>query len=470
MVLPLDSSRNQIFIALTLIAALLLPICGKTQAPVDEIVSRIDGRVSNMTHAGDFAGVVYVAKGDRILLEKGYGWADPVRKDPNTASKRFMIASVSKSFAAATILQLHDKGLVDIHAPISRYLPDYPIWAAESITCHHLMSHTSGVPDYINDFPIEFKLRQVFGWTPSKDDLIKAFQDRPLLFHPGEEFRYSNSGYVLLAKIVENVTHKDFDSYLWENILVPLKMDRSGLGDFNMIGNRAVAHKGNLSKVRVINNFKPQWIYGMGEMYATASDLDKWLRSFDQQKILSDSSTQAMFTPVKNNYAYGWHVREEAGHKQYSHGGYLPGWNSYVYYYPEDTLSIIILSNQEDCNPMVLGQEISNILFANETFLLDEFHGLQSYSGRYEVIDEIGEANELSIASEILMINENRGSLEVKTPKGNTMYFSRTKPDLWHDEEEKGIDIAFRKSQNGMVMEISKGGRQWRWQKMRGSQ
>lgn len=421
-----------------------------------------------MAEKEGFSGVVYIGKGENILLEKGYGWADPVRRDPNTAQKRFMIASVSKAFAAASILQLKDRGLIDIHAPISRYLPGYPKRSADIITCHHLMSHTSGIPDYINDFPIEFKIRQVFGWTPGKDDLIKTFQDRPLNFYPGEGFRYSNSGYVLLAKIVESVSGEDFDTYLWENILEPLEMESSGLGDFNMIGNRAVGHKGGSGKSRVITNFKPQWIYGMGEMYATASDLNKWLLALDQGNLLSDESSKAMITPVKNNYAYGWHVRDHAGHTQISHGGYLPGWNSYVYYYPEDTLSIIVLSNKEESNPLLLGQEITNIMFVNEIFLLDEFYGQQAYSGRYEVIDEINEGVSLPIASDILMINEDHGSLQVRTPKGKIMYFSRIRTDVWHDEEEKGIDIYFRHDENRLVMEVTKDGQQWRWQKMKG--
>lgn len=440
------------------------------QTPIHAIISRIDAKLNHMARNEGFSGVVYVGKGENVLLEKGYGWADPIRRDPNTSDKRFMIASVSKAFAAASILQLQDRGLIDIQAPISRYLPEYPKRSGDIITCHHLMSHTSGIPDYINDFPIEFKVRQVFGWTPGKDDLIKTFKDRPLNFYPGEEFRYSNSGYVLLAKIVEKVTGQEFDTYLWENILEPLEMNSSGLGDFNMIGNRAVAHKGGMSKSRVITNFKPQWIYGMGEMYATASDLNKWLHALNQNTILSSKATQAMITPVRSNYAYGWHVRDHAGHTQISHGGYLPGWNSYVYYYPEDTLSIIVLSNKEESNPMALGREISNIMFVNEIFFLDEFYGQQAYTGRYEVIDEIEENVGLPIASDILMINEEHGSLQVRTPKGKIMYFSRIQPNVWHDEEEKGIDLYFRRDKNRLVMELTKDGHQWRWQKMKGQQ
>lgn len=433
-----------------------------------EVVSRIDARLSKASQVDGFSGVAFVGKGDEVLLEKGYGWANPQKREPNDASKRFMIASVSKAFAAAAILQLQDRGLLHVDDPIGQHLENYPEGPANSVTIHHLLSHTSGIPDYINDFPLEFKVRQVLGWTPSKDDLIGAFQDRPLNFYPGDEFRYSNSGYVLAAKIVENVSGMDFDDYIWENILAPLGMERTGLGDFNMIGNRAVAHKGSRSKFKVIQNFKYQWIYGMGEMYATASDLDTWLKSFNDSTLLSADSRKRMFTPVRNNYAYGWHVNDVYGHLRYSHGGYLPGWNSYVFYYPEDSISIVLLSNNEDVNPLAMGEEISRILYMNEVHLMDVHVKRRGYVGRYETLASTEDGGERPIEGEILTINENHGHLEVRTPSGDRLFFSRTESEEWEEESDRGMQLEFRRKDGHLVMEVSMEGQRWQWQKMRG--
>lgn len=452
--------------------ALLLLACtlpGKGQQRMEEVVARIDARLSRSAQTNAFSGVAFVGRGDRVLLNKGYGWANPQKREPNTPSKRFMIASVSKAFAAAAILLLQDRGLLDVHDPIGTHLEDYPEEVGESVTIHHLLSHTSGIPDYINDFPLEFKLRQMTGWTPSKDDLIAAFQDRPLSFYPGSEFHYSNSGYVLLAKIVENVSGQPYDEYLWEHILSPLGMERTGLGDFQMVGNRAVAYKGSIAKSKVIRDFKYQWIYGMGEMYATASDLHKWLRALTDSTLLSARSRELMFTPVLNNYAYGWHVSDVYGHPHYSHGGYLPGWNSYVYYYPEDSISIVLLSNNEDVNPMQMGMDISQILYMNEVHLMEGEEGRQKLAGRFELLEAPAVDATPPIEGEIITINEQRGSLELRTPEGRRIFFSRSGTQAWTDDFEMGIRLDFWHEGGRFFMEASRDGQQWRWQKMRGT-
>lgn len=451
------------------LAGLLGAMPLSAQPNMDAIVSRMDAFLAKSSQKSSFSGVVYVGKRQEVLLSKGYGWANPRRKEMNNPGKRFMIASVSKAFAAAAILQLEDRGLLKVNDPIGKYLPEYPDWAADAITIHNLLSHTSGIPDYINDFPIEFKFRQMLGWNPGKDELISIFQDRPLNFYPGERFRYSNSGYVLLAKIVEVVTGEEYDTYLWKNILQPLEMDDTGLGDFNMIGNRSVAHKGSLTRSRMIRNFNYQWIYGMGEMYATAGDLNKWLQSFSDTLILSRAAQEKMFQPVENGYAYGWHVRDQFGHTQYSHGGYLPGWNSHVFYYPEEAISIIVLSNNQDANPLDLGRNLSGILFRNEIEKLRPSPTRDLYAGRYELLNTTRKARAtLPIPAEILMVNERPDLLELRTPKGQSMYFVRSEKGRWMDDGAQEIQLTFSKNENRLVLRMSKGGQQWQWQKMHG--
>ena len=442
------------------------------QSRVESVIGRVEARMKLAEQQEGFSGVVLIGKGERILLNRGYGWADPDIGLKNSKRKRFMIASVSKSFAAACILQLEEKGQLNTNDPISKYLPDYPSWSGESITIHQLLTHTSGIPDYINDFPLKFKLRQLTGWTPNKEELISSFKDRPLNFYPGEKFKYSNSGYVLLAKIVEVVSEKDFGIYLWQNILEPLGMHDSGIGDFDLIGNRANAYKGKGNRKKVITNFKKEWIYGMGGIYSTASDLNKWLLSFSDTLILSQPSKDKMFSPNKNNYGYGWHVYDVNGHMQYSHGGYLPGWNSYVFYYPEDTLSVVVLSNVEHANPLEMCGSISRIFYMNK---LDQRPdgGKDKIVGRYEMLKSpdpqsgIETMNDAPFEAEIVTVNEEEGNLKVKTSQGETLRFLRLDKDEWQDPNEE-LKLQFKETGGSILLQVSKNGKQWRWRKLSG--
>jgi CubicO group peptidase (beta-lactamase class C family) len=423
----------------------LLPLFGRAQTRLESVVGRIDARMQMAEQNEGFSGTVFVGKGGRMLLNQGYGWADPVIGLKNNGEKRFMIASISKSFTAASILQLEQKGLLSTHDPIGKYLPDFPEWAGQNITIHHLLTHTSGIPDYINDYPLKFRMKQVAGWLPSK---------------------YSNSGYVLLARIVENVSGKDFDNYLADNILDPLGMENTGVGDFDLVNNRAVAYKGKGKKKRPIENFKKEWIFGMGEMYSTATDLSKWLVSFSDTLILSKASKDKMFSPEKNNYGYGWHVYDVFGQMQYSHGGYLPGWNSYVYYYPEDTLSIVVLSNVEHANPLDMCGNISRILYVNK---IDQpsYFASENLVGRYEVLSDGVQEKETPFETDIVTVNELEGCIAVKTTTGETIRFSRLGTDEWQDQHAQML-LQFKETGGSMYLQVTKNGKSWRWQKLSG--
>ena len=457
--------KNGLYKAFCFMLLLLMASGIDAQDRLSSVMGRVRARLLQAEQNGEFSGVVLIGKGDRILLNEGFGWADPFIGVRNTESKRFMIASVSKAFAAASILQLQEKGLLSIEDPIGKHLPEYPSWGGENITIHHLLTHTSGIPDYINDFPLKFKLKQFTGWTPAREELIESFQDRPLNFFPGDDFKYSNSGYVLLARIVEVVSGMDYEKYVARNILEPLEMDNTGMGDFDKIGNRAVAFKGVGTKKKMIDNFKSEWIYGMGEIYSTAEDLNKWLTSFSDTTILSEASKRSMFTPELHNYAYGWHVYDIFGRKQYSHGGYLPGWNSYVFFFPEDTLSVIVLSNLENSNPMEICGNISRVVFLNG---LDHARKTKEdkYAGRY-ALEAPAKEKEAPFEAEIVTVNEEEGHLRVKTPKGKTLRFTRTAQDQWHDIRDE-VRISIRETGGGLVLQVSKNGKQWRWHKLSG--
>lgn len=429
-------------------------------------MGRIEARLLQAEEKKGFSGVVLVSKGEEVLLNQGYGWADPELKLKNNTRKRFMIASLSKAFAAASILQLEQRNRLRVDDKIGKYLVDYPAWAAENITIHQLLNHTSGIPDYINDFPLRFKMKQMMGWTPTQEELIAAFAERPLNFYPGESFKYSNSGYVLLAKIVEEVSGKSYQQYVQDNILKPLKMYDTGFGNFDEVGNGAVAYKGKNGRKRTISNFKEEWIFGMGGMYSTTNDLHKWLRSFSDTLILNEASREKMFSEGKHSYGYGWHVYDIFGHKQVSHGGYLPGWNSYVFYYPEDTISVVVLSNYEHSNPMEICGSVSRILYLNHIHEPPATKA-EKYAGRYEALESANPRLELPFEAEIVTVNGTRDNIQVKTPRGETVQFKPNGSGDWQASDEE-LRLRFTEAGGSVVLQVIKNGKQYRWRKLSG--
>lgn len=441
----------------------VLPAGVAAQANLLPVVNRIEATLLQAEQKDGFSGVVLVGRGEDIVYQNSFGWAGPQMDRKNSLDRKFMIASVSKAFAAVSILQLEARGLLSTDDLIGDYLPGYPDWAGKNITIHQLLTHTSGIPDYINDRPVWFKLRQMGGWTPSKEELIASFQNRPLNFLPGTKFKYSNSGYVLLAKIVENVSGQEYGEYLYQHILDPLGMFNTGAGDFNMVGNRAVAFNKIGGKLRPIANFKSEWIYGMGELYSTAGDLNRWLQSFGDTVLLSEASKAKMMATETHNYGYGWHVQDFMGHPLISHGGYLPGWNSYVYYFPQDTLSVIVVSNSERANPMEMCSHISRILFLNKIGTPSQDASAQ-YAGRYEIINSGESLPETPFESEIVTLHPADGGLQLRTPRGKTFRLTRLQADEWTDPQ---AELKMHFKGNGLL-QVTKNGQEWQWRKLSG--
>ncbi len=170
-----------------------------------------------------FTGAVLVARDGKVLFARGYGMANLEHSIPNSPSTKFRLGSITKQFTAAAILQLQEKGKLSVQDPVCKYVPDCPAaWAP--VTIHHLLTHTSGIPNFTS-FPDYLKTMMIAS-PPEKS--LERFRDKPLEFTPGEKFNYSNSGYVLLGFILEKAAGQNYDEYLRANIFAPLGMNASG--------------------------------------------------------------------------------------------------------------------------------------------------------------------------------------------------------------------------------------------------
>jgi CubicO group peptidase (beta-lactamase class C family) len=322
--------------ALVLLVFVATPLTAAAQD-----AARFDQLVQSYVSSRSFMGAVLIARGAEVVFSKGYGLANVEWDIPNTPATKFRLGSITKQFTAASILLLEERGKLKVEDPVSQHLPDAPpAWKA--VTIAHLLNHTSGIPSFTS-FP-EYRSRQPF--AASTEQIVSWFRDKPLEFPPGEKMNYSNSGYVLLGYLIEKITGDTYEHFVQQNIFTPLGMKDSGYDSNSaIIRNRAAGYSPGPNG-RVNAGFIHMSIpHAAGALYSTTEDLLRWELGLFGGKLLSSASLQKMTTPAKNNYAFGLVVLGVDGHKTFTHGGGIEGFNTMLAYLPDDKVTIVVLSN-----------------------------------------------------------------------------------------------------------------------------
>ncbi len=303
------------------------------------------------------------------VFQQAYGFADSDAHIPNTTQTNFRLGSVTKQFTAMGILLLQERGKLHVQDHICLYIPDCPpLW--QTITIHELLTHTSGIPDYtdLRDFV------STQGQHVTPEQLIARFKNLPLRSPPGKEFRYSNSGYVLLGYLIEKVTGTMYADFLRKNIFEPLKMYHTSYDDVHP---QFPDHATGYSK----NNVKAVFVdisvaYSAGGLTSTVEDMYRWDQALTHHLLLSQASYHAMFTPYINcpppgncflstdlGYGYGWFIaREPQGLLNYHPGG-IDGYVSYNGFYPDRDVDIVVLSNVESTDVFKIGLDLASLVF-----------------------------------------------------------------------------------------------------------
>lgn len=323
------------------------------------LASKLDAHVLGYVAQDKFAGAVLVARDGKPILERGYGPANREWDIPNTPDTKFRLGSITKQFTATLILQLEQQGKLAVTDPISKYVPDSPP-AWEKITIHHLLSHTSGLPNFTG-FPEYHKTKPL---PSSLTEMIARFRGKPLEFEPGSKWNYSNSGYILLGFIIEKVSGKPYADVLRESILDPLGMKDSG---YDMAGpilrHRASGYTPVDKGWRNAEYIDMTIPHAAGALYSTVEDLLKWDQALYTDTLLPAAARQKMFTPVLHDYGYGWAVEKQGTHARIAHGGGIDGFNTFIARYPDDRVTVIVLSNHESRTPDPLAAELARITF-----------------------------------------------------------------------------------------------------------
>jgi len=355
---------------ISLVSFLLLSVRGSLafgQMNTSTAFQKADAYLQDQTAKGMFRGSVLVGIDDKIVFEKGYGFADEEWNAKNTPTTKFHIASLTKQFTAASILLLQERHQLDLKNPISKYVPDLPP-AWQKITLHQLMTHTSGIPNYAEMPKVDHILNRT---GASLRDLVDLAATKPLEFTPGTQLHYTNTGYTLLGMVIEKLSGTTYAEFLEKNIFVPLGMKDSGYDVQSMIlPNRASGYirekDGRIVNADFIDMSIPN---AAGSIYSTVEDMYRWNEAIANGKLLSPASTEAMFSVYPEtlfqgqHYGYGVVLAERFGKTLYYHGGGVKGFETVLQRYPREHVSIVVLENLDPTRPWDIGDHIAAEIF-----------------------------------------------------------------------------------------------------------
>jgi CubicO group peptidase (beta-lactamase class C family) len=331
-------------------------------------VSRMEQVVQSYVDSKQFMGAALVARDGKVLLSKGYGFANLEWGVLNSPASKFRLGSITKQFTAACILLLEERGKLKVDDPVKKYMTDAPA-AWDKVTIFNLLTHTSGIPSFTG-FP-DYASTEAIATTPEK--LVARFRDKPLEFQPGEKWNYSNSGYVLLGYLIEKISQQSYSEFVQENIFTPLGMKDSGYDSNSaIILHRASGYTPSAKGTIHAGYIDMSIPFSAGSLYSTTEDLLRWEQGLMGGKLLSVASLAKMTTPFKNDYAFGLAVHAVNGHKVIEHGGGIEGFNTEIAYYPEDKLTVVVLANLNGGVPETIANALAQVAHGEKVVLPSE--------------------------------------------------------------------------------------------------
>lgn len=374
---------KSLFIASALLATSWLT-CSAPEKTVDSAqvqsnqvamqVREVDALFAAWNHADTPGAAVIVIDKGKVVLKKGYGLADLETRKPITPDTAFLLGSITKQFTAMAIMILQERGKLSYDDPLSKFFPEFPSYAQE-ITIRRLLNHVAGFPEYddlfvasgkINkNWPRSSKSRRSEFEPTARDALALLAQVKKLRFMPGEKFEYSNSGYVILAQIVEKVSGERFSRFLEQNIFKPLRMKRTLLYDETRptIRHRALSYRLKEGAYHDISYAPQNAIYGEDNIYTTVEDMYRWDQALYSEKLVKPATLEQAFTSGKLNngkatgYGFGWFVFPT----WLMHDGAWLGYRTCILRIPFKQFTVVVLSNVAQCDPGTIADRIRKI-------------------------------------------------------------------------------------------------------------
>ena len=414
------------------------------------LIPRVDGADRADDFLNDYLkrkqipGCAVMARHDgKVVLSAGYGLANlehGIRVTPQTV---FQSGSLGKQFTAMAVMMLAEEGKLSLDDPITKYL-SVPSKKWSGMTVRHLLTHTSGLGDYPEDFSLQKNY--------TEDELLKMIAAQSPGFAPGEKWNYSNLGYVTLGIVIRKVSGVFYGEFLQERIFGPLAMKTTRvINEADIIPNRAAGYelKGGALK-------NQEWVAPAvnttadGSLYFTAEDIAKWDEALEAKKFLKPTGFEQMWTPVKLNdgstapYGFGWGIRKtDSGRRILEHGGEWQGFASYIARYPDDRLTVAILCNRAGADVPYIAKKVAGFYVpelappTRAAVKLDH-ESLRSYAGDYRLEDRF--TVKVTVAGDRLETIW-RGQKMSMVPESETTFF----------EEDSVRTFRFVKDDNGKI-------------------
>lgn len=347
------------------LAALLLLATPAAAQP--SLAAAVDSLMAPYAAPGRPGASVLVVRDGRVVVSKGYGLAEVETGRAATPTTAFRLASLSKQFTATAIMLLAADGKLRYDDPVSAILPELPAWT-RGVTLRHLLNHTSGLPDYERFVP-DTQTRQV------RDAEVPALlaRDSALRFIPGTRYAYSNSGYVLLALVVERASGQRFGDFLRARVFAPLGMAGAVAHEEGRttVPERAYGYSVR-DGVRRTDQSSTSATLGDGGVYASVSDLARWDAAIARHALVSAEAQRLAWTPPSGvtpsmarpygptAYGFGWFVDADGAATRLRHHGESRGFTNAIVRYPERRVTVVVLTNRSGGAPWEIAQRIAD--------------------------------------------------------------------------------------------------------------
>ena len=387
---------------------------------------------------------VLVSRNGKILYKSAAGLANIERRLVLTTESAFRIGSLTKQFTAAAIMMLQEQGKLSIQDDIHKYIPDFPT-EKNTVTIEHLLTHTSGIANYTNDIELLKKEVQV---SKKLDEVLERFAEHPMVSDTGEAKQYSNTGYILLGKIIEVASGQPYSDFIEKNIFKRLGMTSSHFSRSNITPNEVNGYDMAPQGFSKPPHIDMSWVHAAGALRSSVEDLDIWFNALRSGNLISNNSYQKMITPFKLNdgslshYGFGLAMSNIWGYEIISHDGGIPGFTSNSTYLPHEDLYVTVLANASNTNSPL----ISKLLIANaqdiklptfESVELDETV-IKPLLGRYK-IDSIHWEGDFFLENGKLYTQHDKGhKQEVLPMSNNSFYYENTLTYFVINKDSKG--------------------------------
>ena len=343
----------------TLIVIAALISCG-TQSQMNDIDAIFRDYTGNVPGAS-----VIVVRGDDVVFRKSFGLANLEDQIAATPDTHFRLASVTKQFTAAAILTLAGQGRLSLDDSVRRWLPSLPP-VTDAITVRHLLTHTSGLIDYEDVMPSTTTV-------PLRDaDVLRLLETQSTTsFPPGSRYRYSNSGYSLLALVVEKSSGQHFADFLREQIFTPLGMTTTVAHQegVSTVVNRAFGYSRDASSWHRTDQSLTSAVLGDGGIYTSVDQLVPWLHALDQGRFAEASVPRTMTDKKGVRYGFGWRISQHDGRRIVSHTGESIGFRNAVVRFPDEKLSVVVLTNRNEGEPYELAMRVAKFMLSEAKHL-----------------------------------------------------------------------------------------------------